>query len=164
MDGEGIPVDADPTTDDDALFAALRRMWDGVDPAPAGLGDDMIVALATTDLSREYALLTRVESDATAPVRGDADLLTMQFTDGRTNVLVHVTAAARGARRLDGWVDGEVAEVQLLHEDEARHAASAGPRFSFEDVPTGIARLRVLLSEPPHPGAPTQLLTPRFEI
>lgn len=162
------PTTSDPgatgPTTDDALLAALRRVWERADPAPAGLDEDAIVAVAGADLAVEYALLTRVDSDAHAAVRADADLLTMQFTDGRTSVLVHVTAAERGARRVDGWVDGDVAEVHLLHEDEARHAASEGPRFSFDAVPTGIARLRVVLSTPPHPGAPMQLLTPRFEI
>ena len=164
MDGKGIPVTSEPITDEAALFAALRRTWEHVDPVPAGLVDDIIAAVASADLSREYALLTWVDSDADAPVRGDADLLTMQFSDGRTSVLVHVTAGEQGMRRLDGWVDADSAEVYLLHEDTERQAVSDGSRFSFEDIPAGIVRLRVLLSAPPHPGAPTQLLTPRFEI
>lgn len=152
---------------DHTLFTALRRVWRQVDPVPEGFVDDMVAAAASADLGRDYVLLTWVDSDARSAVRGDADLLTMQFSDGATSVLVHVTAAERGARRLDGWVDGEVAEVHLLrqlHTGEEAQATSADARFAFDDVPAGIVRLRIVLSTPPRPGAPTQLLTPRFEI
>lgn len=166
------------TRDEDAVLAALRRTWQHLDPSPDGLVDGMIAAVASADLGREYALLVLVESDASGAVRGDADLLTMQFTDGATNVLVHVTAAERGERRLDGWVDGDAVEVRLEQEDVAdvgvadeperhvteRRAASDGGRFSFDAVRSGIARLRVVLAAPPQPGAATELLTPRFEI
>ena len=156
--GDSDPVDA--TADD----AALRRTWQHVDPVPTGFVDDMVAAVASADLGREYALLTLVESDATSAVRGDADMLTMQFSDGQTSVLVHITPAEQGTRRLDGWVDGEAAEVRLLQEGDVREATTDGGRFSFDDLAPGIARLRVLLAAPPVDGGSTELLTPRFEI
>ncbi len=151
-------------TEDAALFAALRRTWQAVDPVPKGLVDAMVAAVATADLEREYALLTCVESDAVGAVRGDADMLTMQFSDGQTSVLVHVTHAERGARRLDGWVDGEVATVRLIQEGAETQATPDGGRFAFEDVAAGVSRLRVILATAPVPGAATELLTPRFEL
>ena len=83
--------------DDAAVFAALRRTWQHVDPVPVELIDDVVAAVASADLGREYALLTLVDSDATSAVRGDADMLTMQFSDGQTNVLVHTTPGASTA-------------------------------------------------------------------
>lgn len=154
----------DAAADDAALFAALRRTWTDRDPVPAGLVDAMVAAVATADLGREYALLTLVESDATAPVRGDADMLTLQFSDGHTNVLVHVTVGEGGTRRLDGWVDGDVAEVQFIQEGAELRAESDGGRFSLEGVLPGISRLRVILTAPPAPDTGIELLTPRFEI
>lgn len=164
MDGKGIPVTSESMTDEAVLFAALRRSWRSADPVPEGLADAMVAAVATADLGREYALLTRVESDAVGEVRGDADMLTMQFSDGQTNVLVHVTHAERGARRLDGWVDGDVATVRLIQEGVETHAVPDGGRFSFEGVASGVSRLRVVLVAAPSPGAATELLTPRFEL
>lgn len=145
------------------LFAALRRTWTVSDPVPVGLADAMVATVAAADLDRDYALLALVDSDATAAVRGDADLFTLQFSDGRTNLLVHVTPSERGTRRLDGWVDGDVAEVRLLHEGDERGASCADGRFSFDDVAPGVSRLRVVLAKP-EPGAPAELLTPRFEL
>ena len=124
----------------------------------------MVASVAADDLGHEYALLTLVESDATTAVRGDADMLTLQFGDGLTNVLVHVTVQEGGRRRLDGWVDREVAELRLIQEGLELHAASDGGRFWFDDVPTGIARVRIVLTEPPAEGAGVELLTPRFEL
>lgn len=150
-------------TEDAALFAALRRTWSAVDPAPAGLVDAMVAAVASADLDREYALLALVDSDATAAVRGDADLFTLQFSDGKTNLLVHVTPGEHGLARLDGWVDGEVAEVRLLHADADRATDCTDGRFSFDDVAAGVTRLRVVLRDP-EPGGAADLLTPRFEL
>lgn len=159
-----MPVTSEPTTDDAALFAALRRTWSDADPVPAGLVDDMVAAVASADLGREYALLVLVESDATSAVRGDADMLTLQFSDGRTSMLVHVTQADDGSRRLDGWVDGDVADVRLVQEGGELHATPDGGRFAFEGVEAGISRLRVRLVAPPVPDAAAELLTPRFEL
>lgn len=164
MDGEGIPVTSESTADDAVLFAALRRTWGHIDAVPGELVDAMVAAVAGADLGGEYALLTLVESDAAGAVRGDAEMLTMQFSDGRTNVLVHVTHAEYGARRLDGWVDGDVDDVRLLQEGEETRAIPEGGRFAFDDVAPGVSRLRVVLAAPPEPGAATELLTPRFEL
>ncbi len=149
---------------DAALFAALRRTWSTHDPVPTALVDGMIAAVATADIGREYALLTLVESEANAAVRGDADMLTLQFSDGHTNVLVHVTIGEGGTRRLDGWSDSDVADVRLIQQGAELRAESDGGRFSFDAVGAGISRLRVQLLAPPAPDTGTELLTPRFEI
>ncbi|MGB4778224.1 hypothetical protein [Microbacterium sp.] len=155
---------SDSMTDEAALFAAIRRAGRAVDPVPDDLADRMIAAVAMVDLGREYALLSLIASDATTAVRGDADMLTLQFSDGRTNMLVHVTAADHDRCRLDGWVDGDVSEVRLTQEDGEHTATLEGGRFFIDAVERGISRLRVLLAAAPEPGAPDELLTPRFEI
>ena len=81
--------------DDAAMFASLRSLWRDVDPMPADLIDRMVAAVAADGLNREYALLTLVEGQVGA-VRGDADALTLQFSDGTTSILLHVTSTASG--------------------------------------------------------------------
>ena len=142
-----MTVTSEATGSDAVLLAALRRTWETVDPVPAEFVDAMVAAVASDDLGREYALLTLLDSDATSPVRGDADMLTLQFGDGKTNLLVHVTPAERDLHRLDGWVDGDVADVVLLAEGEERSADVDGGRFSIDAVPSGAL---------PSPGRPVR--------
>ena len=98
---------------DAALFARMRAMWEEVDPVPADLVDRMVATVAVEDLSREYALLTLVEGSQLAAVRGETDTATLQFSDGTTSVLLHVTATEDGSRRIDGWVDAAALAIRL---------------------------------------------------
>ena len=98
MDIEDFAADA-------ALFARMRSAWEEVDPVPADLVDRMVAAVAVEDLSREYALLTLVETSELAAVRGESDTATLQFSDGTTSVLLHVSATEGGSpsrRRVGG--------------------------------------------------------------
>ena len=157
---------ADESARDAALFRALRRTWEQVDPVPADLVDRMVAVVAAADLSREYALLALVEGEALAAMRGDAEMLTLQFSDGTTSVLVHTTETESGGRRNDGWVDAAATEVVLLRDDDAdgeRAVPVESGRFAFDDVPAGVLRLRVVL-EGEAPDGAAALTTPRFEI
>jgi len=138
-------------------------MYSAVDPTPGDLADRAIAAVAATDLDRDFALLALVDSDATAAVRGDADMLTLQFSDGTTNVLVHVTVEGDGRRRLDGWVDGAASTAHLVREARETPVPVVDGRFAFEDVGSGVVRLRFALA-PGDADRPTELLTPRFEL
>lgn len=148
---------------DAALFARLRAVWEQVDPAPVGLVDRMVAAVAVEDLSREYALLTLVEAASLTAVRSESDAATLQFTDGTTTVLLHVTMAEGGSRRIDGWVDAEALAVRLA-QGEREWPAEPGEhgRFAFEGVAPGLSRLRLVVR-----GADGELRdfqTPQFEV
>lgn len=147
---------------DAALFAALRRVWVEVDPEPADLVDRMVAAVAVEDLTREYALLTLVEGAELAAVRSEADTMTLQFSDGETSVLLHVSASASGLRRIDGWVDAPVSAIRLAM-GEREWSADAGEhgRFAFDEVPAGLAHLRLAITRD---GAVTEFMTPQFEL
>lgn len=144
---------------DAALLRALRRTWERLDPAPVGLIDRMVAAVAAADLSEEYALLTLVESDAAAAVRGDSDTLTLQFSDGTTTVLLHVTGTEHRVRRVDGWVDGAATTATLLQDDRETAVEVDAGRFAFDAVDAGMSRLRITLE-----SGGGVLTTPRFEI
>ncbi|MPT13351.1 MAG: hypothetical protein E2601_00315 [Microbacterium sp.] len=147
--------------DDARLFARLRSLWREVDPVPAGLIDRMVAAVAADGLNREYALLTLVEGQLGA-VRGETDALTLQFSDGSTSILLHVTTTASRRRRIDGWVDTAAAEILLLQgERERRTTPAETGRFVFDEVPSGLSRVRLTATV----GDETRTLeTPQFEL
>lgn len=147
--------------EDAQMFARLRTLWQEVDPMPAGLIDRMVAAVAADGLSREYALLTLVEGQLGA-VRGEADALTLQFSDGSTSILLHVTTTASGRRRVDGWVDTAAAEIVLTQGEKTRAVSPEETgRFVFDDVPPGLTRVRLTTVI----GDETRTLaTPQFEL
>lgn len=131
---------------DAEVFAALRSVWTDVDPVPVDLVDRMVAAVAVEGLTHEYALLTLVEDADLAAVRGDADMLTMSFTDGQTSVLLHVTKTGAHTRRVDGWVDAPALAIRLAQEDHEWGAeATDHGRFEFDDVTPGLTRLRLVI-------------------
>jgi len=147
---------------DAALFARMRAMWEEVDPMPADLVDRMVAAVAVEDLSREYALLTLVEGTLAA-VRGESDTATLQFSDGATSVLLHVSATEDGGRRVDGWVDASALAIRLVQgEREWSAEAGAHGRFAFDEITPGIARLRLVVRG--SDGALRDFQTPQFEV
>lgn len=147
---------------DAALFARMRLMWQDVDPVPAELVDRMVATVAVEDLSREYALLTLVAGELAA-VRGDTDTSTLQFTDGDTSVLLHVTAPEEGHRRIDGWVDATALAVKLVQGDR-EWSAELGEhgRFAFDDVKPGVSRIRLIVRAEGEDMRDFQ--TPQFEV
>ncbi|MCC2033689.1 hypothetical protein [Microbacterium allomyrinae] len=147
---------------DAALFARMRRMWEDIDPVPADLVDRMVAAVAVEDLSREYALLTLVDGTLAA-VRGETDTATLQFSDGTTSVLLHVTATEDGGRRVDGWVDGSALAIRLV-QGERDWTADAGEhgRFAFDEVTPGMAQLRLVVRDAS--GDLRDFQTPQFEV
>lgn len=155
-------MDTDDLAAEAALLARMRRMWQAIDPEPADLVDRMVAAVAVEDLSREYALLTLVEGSLSA-VRGETDTATLQFSDGATSVLLHVTATDSGGRRVDGWVDASALAIRLVQADR-EWSAQPGEhgRFAFDDVAPGMARLRLVVRN--DDGEIRDFQTPQFEV
>lgn len=156
-----VPRDgADAAAADAVLFGRLRSMWTAADPVPDDLADRMVAAVAAAGLEEEYALLTLV--DHAAAVRGEAEALTLQFSDGSTSILLHVTDGAGGLRRVDGWIDADHADLALAVDEHVR-TTSPDPngRFVFDDVPAGLARVTLTLRSP---DGDRTLTTPRFEL
>lgn len=148
---------------DATLLARLRRLWERIDPAPAELVDRMVAAVAVEDLTREYELLALVEGAELGAVRSTAGTATLQFSDGTTNVLLHVSVTEGGKRRLDGWVDGSVLAIRLAQQDQewATDPGDQG-RFAFDSVPPGLCRLRLVVRD--NDGRSRDFHTPQFEL
>jgi len=148
---------------DAALFARMRAMWQDADPMPGDLVDRMVATVAVEDLSREYAMLTLVEASELSAVRGETDTATLQFTDGTTSILVHVSATEKGTRRIDGWVDAAALAIRLS-QGEREWSTEPGEhgRFAFEDVPRGASRLRLIVRA--GDGDMRDFQTPQFDV
>lgn len=147
---------------DAALLAGLRALWEEIDPVPADLADRVIAGLAIEGFDREWELLSLVPGAELGAVRGDSDLLTLQFSDGSTSVLLHISAPAGGLRRIDGWVDGPAASAELLQGDRSWETTpSESGRFAFAGIPAGLCRLRLLIQQPD--GNRREYRTPQFE-
>jgi hypothetical protein len=156
-------MDANDFSADAALFAELRRTWAEVDPVPADLVDRMVAAVAVTDLSREYEMLTLVEPLRVAVRSEEAETTTVQFSDGDTNVLLHVSATEGGGRRLDGWVDATTLAVMLVQGDtEVPAQQVTDGRFAFDAAVAGLSHLRLVVRD--STGAMREFHTPKFEI
>lgn len=125
-------------TDDDAVYADLREMWERVDPMPADLPDRVIAAIAADDLDLELLTFTAAESLA---VRGEAQVL--ECSTDELTLVVWISDEPDGTRRIDGWTEG-VEEVTLLGGSDSRSAVVTGAgRFEFDDLPSGPVRLRL---------------------
>ncbi|MEA4945098.1 MAG: hypothetical protein VB080_11760 [Propionicimonas sp.] len=149
--------------DDELLMENLRLLWLDADPAPDDLADRMVASVAMADFTREWEVLALVEDAQLGAVRGEADTSTLQFSDGVTNVLLHVAAATRDRRRVDGWVDSTPLEIRLSQNDRSWQAvANDSGRFAFETLPRGVARLRLVVRRPD--GSLRDFETPQFEV
>ncbi|MDN3445842.1 hypothetical protein [Microbacterium sp. APC 3901] len=158
---ENDGADGSDNHEDAELFAQLRALWRDVDPMPAALIDRMIATVAAEGLSEEYALLTLIEEPLGA-VRGDADALTLQFSDGTTSILLHVTRTATGAHRVDGWVDSTSRAIELAQGEHIRSTtASDTGRFIFDEVPDGLTLVRLHTTVGDQERTVT---TPQFEL
>lgn len=156
VDG-GMP---DGETDED-LYAALRDVWERHDAPAADLTERMIASVAIDDISREYALLT-LENSLEGAVRSEQSRLTLQFSDGDTSVLLHVSVTESGGRRVDGWSDPAVLAARLAQEgaDRVAEIGSEG-RFAFPEVDPGLATVRVIVRQD---GELREFVTPQFEV
>ncbi len=149
------------------MLARLRTHWSAVDPVPAGLIDRMVAAVASDGLNSEYALLTLVEGQL-GEVRGEADALTLQFSDGSTSILLHVTTTASGRRqRRRLGSTPRAAEIVLTQGEKARSVSPEETgRFVFDEVPPGLTRVRLTTvvgdeTRPPLATPPVRACDPR---
>ncbi|WP_261165613.1 hypothetical protein [Microbacterium sp. Marseille-Q6965] len=147
---------------DEELFAAIRELWERRDAPPADLTERMIASVAIDDVSREYALLT-LESSLEGAVRSEQSRLTLQFSDGETSVLLHVSVTESGGRRVDGWSDPAVLAARMTQDDGEDRVAEVGSegRFAFPEAAPGLATVRVIVRQD---GELREFVTPQFEV
>jgi hypothetical protein len=133
--------------DDRELFTELRGMWDGRDPVPAGLVDDVLVALAALDLADEYELLTLVSDSAhRLGARAETGARVLEFAHSSITVMLRVSELDDGTVRVDGWTAPARPGLVRLDRGASDESApvSGDGRFEFSRLPHGLARLTLV--------------------
>ena len=159
-------IGADAPIDDVDLanLAAVRDLYDQVDPMPSGLTDRVRFALALEHLDAEVAKL--VEGGAMAGVRAAEtaeQARTIIFESSTVTVMVTVSPVSDDLVRVDGWLtpEGEY-RVELRTPDAQQHTESDPlGRFVVAELPRGMFRMVI---RPPHDtprrDAPPVVITP----
>jgi hypothetical protein len=156
----GGPLD----DDDQAILDRLAGIQARLDPPPADLDERVSFAIALGGLDAEVARLSEqlaVGSDA----RGTERTRTITFDAESRAVMITVADRADGLIRLDGWLAPAAAlqvELRLPEPAPPRMVlANEAGRFSFDDVPHGIAQLLV---HPATGDAAPRVVTPAFSL
>ncbi|MBO0844998.1 MAG: hypothetical protein J2P22_06225 [Nocardioides sp.] len=168
------------TTTDDELLRSVADLYTAYDPAPPDLADGVLARIAVEGLEIEYELLTLVERvDVNAGIRG-ADTATtgtvaLEFAGTAYRVLVRISAAEGGGRRIDGWVLPTVPMRVFLGpagEDVTAHTpltaySDLDGRFEFSAPMTGEVRLWLLplaAAEGTGESPQSPFVTPPFRV
>ena len=151
---------------DDLDVTALQhvaRLYDALDPVPAGLVDRVKFGLTLEALHAAIADLQR--SGDLVGVRSEAtgDVQSVTFTSATLTTMITVTPTSADRVRIDGWIaPGGGVAVELRGVDGSRQTtADADGRFVFEDVAKGLAQF---VLRPPGDGAGRPVVTPSIEI
>jgi hypothetical protein len=163
------------TVTDEELLARVAGLYAVLDPAPGDLAVGVLARLAVQDLETDWELLTLVERvDTGVGTRAEpetSDTVALEFAGTTYRVLVRVSNAADGARRLDGWVVPALPmRVFLGHEGDAlahtRQSAYADRdgRFEFPSPMSGEVRLWLLPQTGRDEQAVPPFVTPPFLV
>ena len=151
-------------TADAAVLAAVRGVYDALDPVPAGLVDRINFGITLDALHAEIAELQR--SGELAGVRGEdvTETQTVTFTSAHLTTMVTITALSADRVRLDGWgVPGAGVAVELRRGNGSQTTtADADGRFVFADVARGLAQF--VLRPPADAGEQPPVITPSVEL
>ena len=149
---------------DDAVLAAIRELFDRVDPVPAGLGDQVKFALTFQALEAEIAELQRLPLASPAVRAVDYTRAeTVTFTSDSLTAMVTITGLDHETVRIDGWVTGGHVEVELREQSRSTTVQTdEDGRFVFDVVTRGLAQF-VLRPLDPDSGA-RPVITPSIEL
>ena len=138
-------------------LAGLREFYRRTDPMPSGLTDRIKFELTLAALHAEVAQLQELTlsgSGARADAQPLAPTESVTFTSSRFSLMVTVGSgpqdAPSGTVRIDGWVTGGPADVEVR----------VGGRFVIEAVPRGSARFVLR----PHATDDGPVITPAIEL
>ncbi|MGL5825705.1 MAG: hypothetical protein ACRCYU_12980 [Nocardioides sp.] len=126
------------------LVDSLARMWERIDPVPAGLVERALVSLAVDELDLEYELLSLTERGAgLTGARGGT--LTFTFDSAEVSLVLRVSSTGPDTCRVDGWITP--ARPMTVTAAQAGVSVEAtivdGGRFEFPELRSGATRFLV---------------------
>jgi hypothetical protein len=141
---DGHPDDAD-------LLAAVRDIFEAIDPVPPGLPDRIRLALAFRDLGAEMARFSSATDALALAARSAEESRIVTFDSDSLTIMIRVDANQDGTARVDGWIAPPQAHrVDMKLADGSITVAADGlGRFVFHSVPRGTVQLIV---RPPETG------------
>jgi hypothetical protein len=135
---------------------------------PPELVEQVLVAIATEDLDAEYELLHLVtRTSELAGARGGGDAFTISFAGEAFSLLLRVSGADGGQRRVDGWVTpAQEMRVSVRQRGRTFEAeVDSGGRFEIPRMPGGQSRFWLVGLSPATPSEEQELFaTPTFEL
>lgn len=145
---------------DDEILEQLHDVFDALDPAPADLTEEVVVAIALAALDAEIATL-QDESELLLRTSGATSTDAITFTSSAVQLMVSTSDDDADTIRIDGWVTGGGIEVELMRgTDSTPVVADAHGRLVWRRVPRGQVRFLI------HPAASgaRPVLTPVIEL
>lgn len=157
------PTFEQPLDDVDlALLQALRDTLDGADPMPADLDERVQFALTVQALHAEIAELQRLPGELAGVRSHDYERVdTVTFTGTSMSAVVTITHIDHESARVDGWIDGDVTEVELRERNRSATVTVDGEgRFAFSHVERGLVQLVFRFADP----ETSPVITPSMEV
>jgi hypothetical protein len=127
---------------DTALLDELRTTLQTIDPMPPDLDQRVQFALTVQALHAEIAELQRLPGEVAGVRSRDYERVdTVTFTSESMSAVVTITRVDADSARVDGWVDGDLAEVEL-RERSRTSSVTVDPdgRFAFAHVERGLVQ------------------------
>jgi hypothetical protein len=146
---------------DDEILASIRTLHETLDPVPPGLADDVKFALTVQALHAQVAELTRL---APSGVRTTdyTRATSVTFSGADLTAMLTIAPAGPGRVRIDGWVTGGPAVIELREHDRTRTAETdESDRFAFDDVHSGMVQFVLY---PLNGAGGNPVITPSFDV
>jgi len=147
---------------DAALLDDLRTTLQIADPMPHDLDQRVQLALTVQALHAEIAELQRLPGELTGVRSRDYERVdTVTFTSASLSAVVTITRVDGDSARVDGWVDGDLAEVEL-RERSRTSSVTVDPagRFAFAHVERGLVQFLFRFAD----AEISPVITPSMEI
>ncbi|HUG86199.1 MAG TPA: hypothetical protein VMM13_16665 [Euzebya sp.] len=148
---------------DTTILAEVEELYARLDPPPAGLEDQLKLALTVHALHAELAELTAVPLAEATRSDAAARTDTVTFTSGTLSLMVSLSDLTDTTATVDGWVTRGGARVELQVANMVRTAtADAHGRFVMRAVPRGRAHFIMW----PNPDRPDDrpVVTPTIDL
>jgi hypothetical protein len=145
-DAELERLAAEEIDDEDLrILGRVGRLFDTLDPVPAGLVERVAFGITLDALHAEIAELQRSGDLVGARSDSATEAQTVTFSSASLSLMVTITPTSAEFARIDGWlVPGDPAEIELrTSSGSLRRTVDEDGRFVFEEAPRGLGQFVV---------------------